>query len=85
MDLLQPFYDDSTNYFPAIKYQNRNSEDHLTHCTYNTNEDDRFWDRKLDYLFTNYQDQNWSSTGSTHQDAFHLSDHAPVSATLTFP
>ena len=24
LDLLQPFYDDSTIYFPAIKYQNRN-------------------------------------------------------------
>ena len=82
-NLLQPFYDDIANYFPAIQFENRNSENHLTHCTYNTNEDYRFWDRKLDYLFTNKE--NWSSTGNTHQDAFYLSDHAPVSATLTFP
>ena len=81
-DLLQPFYADSQNYFSAIPYQDRNSEDHFTHCTYNTSEDYRYWDRKLDYLFTNKN--NWSSTGNTHQDAFYLSDHAPVSATLIF-
>jgi len=83
LNLLQPFYDDSDNYFPAVKYQNRNSEDHFTHCTYNTSEDYRFWDRKLDYLFTNNED--WSATGYTHQNAFYLSDHAPISATLYFP
>jgi endonuclease/exonuclease/phosphatase family metal-dependent hydrolase len=82
-DLLQPFYADSQNYFSAIPYQDRNSEDHFTHCTYNTSEDYRYWDRKLDYLFTNKN--NWSSTGNTHQDAFYLSDHAPVSAILIFP
>jgi endonuclease/exonuclease/phosphatase family metal-dependent hydrolase len=82
-NLLQPFYNDSTNYFPAIKFEERNSVDHFTHCTYNTNEVFRFWDRKLDYLFTNKE--NWGSTGRTHQDTFEYSDHAPVSATLTFP
>ena len=84
-DLLQPFYADSLNYFPAIPYQHRNSSDHFTHCTYNDNEgeDYRNWDRKLDYLFTNKEDG--FSIGDTHQDAFNLSDHAPVSATLTFP
>ena len=82
-DLLQPFYADSLNYFPAIPYQDRNSMDHFTHCTYNNSEDYRNWDRKLDYLFTNKEDG--FSIGDTHQDAFDLSDHAPVSATLTFP
>ncbi|SVE13998.1 uncharacterized protein METZ01_LOCUS466852, partial [marine metagenome] len=82
-NLLQPFYNDSTNYFPAIKFEDRNSRVHFTHCTYNNNEDIRNWDRKLDYLFTNKE--NWGSTGKTHQDAFYYSDHAPVSATLTFP
>ncbi len=82
-DLLQPFYADSLNYFPAIPYEDRNSSDHFTHCTYNTSEDYRNWDRKLDYLFTNKEDG--FSMGNTHQDAFNLSDHAPVSATLTFP
>jgi len=82
-NLLQPFYADSLNYFPAIAFQNRNSNNHFTHCTYNITEDYRFWDRKLDYLFTNKE--NWSSTGETHQeDTFYLSDHAPVSATLRF-
>ena len=82
-DLLQPFYADSLNYFPAISYQDRNSSDHFTHCTYNNSEDYRNWDRKLDYLFTNKEDG--FSIGDTHQDAFNLSDHAPVSATLIFP
>ena len=82
-DLLQPFYADSQNYFPAIPYEDRNSSNHFTHCTYNTSEDYRNWDRKLDYLFNNKED--WSSTGKTYQDAFYLSDHAPVSATLNFP
>ena len=90
-DLLKPFYDDSENYFPAINFENRNSADHFTHCTYNTAEDYRTWDRKLDYLFTNKED--WSSTGKTHQGPinsldsgpFIYSDHAPVSGTLIFP
>ena len=43
-------------------------------------DDKEFWDRKLDYLFTNGQ---WATgSDSTHQDAIGLSDHAPVSATL---
>ena len=83
-DLLQPLYADSLIYYPAIPYQYRNSVDHFTHSTYNnTNSVIRYWDRKLDYLFTNFG--NWSSTGHTHQNAFHLSDHAPVSAALIFP
>ncbi len=83
-DLLQPLYADSLIYYPAIPYQYRNLVDHFTHSTYNnTNSVIRYWDRKLDYLFTNFG--NWSSTGHTHQNAFHLSDHAPVSAALIFP
>jgi len=40
-----------------------------------------FWDRTLDYLFTNDQ---WNANSVvTHQDALNESDHAPVSATLT--
>ena len=88
LNLLQPFYDDITNYFPAIQYQNRNSVEHFTHSPWNTDSESTgftnvdYWDRKLDYLFTNYKD--WSSTGVTHQEAHQLSDHAPVSATLYF-
>ena len=39
--------------------------------------------REGNLLFNNKED--WSSTGKTYQDAFYLSDHAPVSATLNFP
>jgi len=87
-DLVQPFYD---TYFSAISQASSNDSNHFTHCTYNTSEEYRNWDRKLDYLFTNKED--WSETGTTHQGPvnsleigpFFYSDHAPVSATLTFP
>ena len=79
-ELVQPFYD---SFFEAISQTISIESKHSTHCTYNNSEEYRIWDRKLDYLFTNKED--WSSTGNTHQDAFYLSDHAPVSATLTFP
>ncbi|MFQ6615257.1 MAG: endonuclease/exonuclease/phosphatase family protein [Fidelibacterota bacterium] len=63
---------------PAVSldsYQQDNSP-HFTYGRY----DNGFWDRKLDYLFTNGR---WvTDSDSTHQDAFGLSDHAPVSATL---
>ena len=76
-DLVQPFYD---SFFEAISQANSIESKHSTHCTYNNSEEYRTWDRKLDYLFTNKED--WSSTGKTHQEAYYLSDHAPVSATL---
>ncbi|MEI7896162.1 MAG: endonuclease/exonuclease/phosphatase family protein [bacterium] len=42
-----------------------------------------FWDRTLDYLFTNYQ---WvPNSVITHQEATRESDHAPVSARLMLP
>lgn len=42
-----------------------------------------FWDRTLDYLFTNYL---WvDGSAFTHQDATSASDHAPVSATFKLP
>ena len=76
-ELVQPFYD---SFFEAISQDISIESKHSTHCTYNISEEYRSWDRKLDYLFTNKED--WGSTGNTHQDAFYLSDHAPVSATL---
>ena len=49
---------------------------HFTHTTRPTH----FWDRTLDYLFTNYR---WvAHSDVTHQDAITLSDHASVSARL---
>ena len=80
-DLVQPFYD---SYFEAINLENAVVSDHFTHSPWNTISDTtEYWDRKLDYLFTNYQD--WSTTGETHNNIEKISDHAPVSATLTFP
>ena len=82
INLLRPLY----NYFPAIDSLSlqQNEADYFTHSPWNTNYSgvDEYWDRKLDYLFTNYQD--WSE-GITHNDINKISDHAPVSATLTFP
>ena len=80
-DLVQPFYD---SYYGAINLKSVEASEHFTHSPWNTLSDKtEYWDRKLDYLFTNYQD--WSTTGETHNNIKNISDHAPVSATLTFP
>jgi endonuclease/exonuclease/phosphatase family metal-dependent hydrolase len=80
-DLVQPFYD---SYYEAINLESVEASEHFTHSPWNTISDTtEYWDRKLDYLFTNYQD--WSTTGETHNNIENISDHAPVSATLTFP
>lgn len=52
---------------------------YFTHTTRGTH----FWDRTLDYLFTNYQWVGHSVV--THQDATRESDHAPVSALFILP
>jgi len=63
---------------PADIYKN-NQFDHFTHTTRGTH----FWDRTLDYLFTNYQ---WvENSVVTHQDATKESDHAPVSVLFVLP
>jgi endonuclease/exonuclease/phosphatase family metal-dependent hydrolase len=80
-DLVQPFYD---SYFEAINLESVEDSEHFTHSPWNTiSNTTEYWDRKLDYLFTNYKD--WSTTGETHNNIRNISDHAPVSATLTFP
>jgi endonuclease/exonuclease/phosphatase family metal-dependent hydrolase len=81
-DLLKPLYD---NYHPAIGQSVMNDSVHFTHSPWNTDrpaDDKNYWDRKLDYLFTNMQD--WSSTGQTYQNTHLLSDHAPVTAVIKF-
>jgi endonuclease/exonuclease/phosphatase family metal-dependent hydrolase len=79
-DLVQPFY---ASYSEAINFESVEASEHFTHSPWNTISDTtEYWDRKLDYLFTNYQD--WSTTGETHNNIKNISDHAPVSATLTF-
>ena len=54
----------------------------FTYGPYNSDHPEKlFYDRKLDYLFTNYA--NWSNTGKTHQqNTKYFSDHIPVSAIL---
>ena len=81
-DLLKPLYN---SYFPAIDTSLVNNHEHLTHSTWNDTYSDLeadSWDRKLDYLFTNYQ--NWTSTGKTDNTILKTSDHAPVTAILYF-
>ena len=74
--LLLPMYD---AYDAAIDSDDANLSIHLTHgpsTSYEMN--DIKYDRKLDYLFTN---GIWENTSSkTHQAAWELSDHLPVSA-----
>ncbi len=56
-----------------------NQYKYFTHTTRGTH----FWDRTLDYLFTNYQ---WvDNSVVTHQDATKQSDHVPVSVVFILP
>lgn len=71
--LLQPLYD---TYNTAITLSSAVGVDHNTHST----SEDRSWDRKLDYIFTNKNVA--SGSGTTHQSTLHLSDHAPVSCAV---
>jgi endonuclease/exonuclease/phosphatase family metal-dependent hydrolase len=75
-DILVPLYE---AYDAAIDSADANLPIHLTHgpsTSYEMN--DIKYDRKLDYLFTNGIWDNASS--KTHQAAWELSDHLPVSA-----
>ena len=81
-DLLKPIYN---TYYPAIDTSLVNQKEHLTHSTWNntySSLESESWDRKLDYLFTNYQ--NWTITGDTDNSILETSDHAPVTAILYF-
>ena len=74
-DWLASLYGD---YTPAVALEDY-LMDNSSYFTHNRSGTD-WWDRKLDYLFTN---GSWANTtGATHQDMFNLSDHAPVSAEL---
>ncbi|SVB22872.1 uncharacterized protein METZ01_LOCUS175726 [marine metagenome] len=61
-----------------------NDKNDVSNFTYGARNDDNpdkeYFDRKLDYLFTNYD--NGFVSGRTHQDAKLFSDHIPVSAIL---
>lgn len=75
---LQDFYD---TYQAAVPLEN-----YLANESYyftNTPDWGGFWQKKLDYLFTNHE---WiTGSDSTHQDATALSDHTPVSAKWEVP
>jgi endonuclease/exonuclease/phosphatase family metal-dependent hydrolase len=75
---LQPMYD---SYRPALSLQEylANESHYFTHSP----SAGRFWDRKLDYLFSN---QQWiTGSDSTHQDSINYSDHVAVSAEWEVP
>jgi endonuclease/exonuclease/phosphatase family metal-dependent hydrolase len=77
-DILQPLYN---NYSAAISHADGSTLDssNYTHAPSTSYErHDIKYDRKLDYLFTN---GSWEDgSGYTHQEAWALSDHMPVSA-----
>ena len=82
---LEPLYQDYTAAITLERYQ-ANEASHFTHSV----DPGVFWNRKLDYLFTNASFV--SGTTTTHQDrgsggveTMPLSDHAPVSGQLALP
>jgi endonuclease/exonuclease/phosphatase family metal-dependent hydrolase len=73
---LAPLYRDYQDVIPLADYQADNAR-YYTHTV-----DGRgYWNRRLDYLFTN---QGWEAgSGKVHQEGtMPLSDHAPVTGTL---
>ena len=90
-----PMHKDGSNYTPEVNWLNSiyakyksavplatykaNQIKYFSHTTRGTH----FWDRTLDYLFTNNQ---WvANSVVTHQDATRESDHAPVSVLYLLP
>jgi endonuclease/exonuclease/phosphatase family metal-dependent hydrolase len=85
-----PMHKDGSNYTPESEWlidlytsyncaveladYQQNQEAYFTHCT----RPEHFWDRTLDYMFTNSRWQKGSTV--THQDFITDSDHAPVSS-----
>ncbi len=83
LNILQPYYD---SYEAAIS-QARYEADNSKYFSHTTNKNG-FWNRKLDYIFTN--GDFIDNSGKVHQTAdaggvelMKLSDHAPVSVTYT--
>ncbi|NOU62145.1 endonuclease/exonuclease/phosphatase family protein [Marinifilum caeruleilacunae] len=68
---MMPFYENYQAAIPLDEYQN-NNKDHFTHTT----DKSGFWNRKLDYLFTNGKFIHGS--GKTLQQWMQISDHAPI-------
>jgi len=75
---LQEMYDTYQAAVPLEDYLTNQSH-YFTH----TQDWNGFWNRKLDYLFTNHK---WiPDSDSTHQSIKDLSDHTPVSANWEVP
>ena len=74
-EILIPLYN---SYNAAISLDEANLPSHFTHAPSTSYErHDIKYDRKLDYLFSN---KNWvEGTSKTHQKAWEISDHMPVS------
>ena len=72
-DWMVPLYTDYKCAVPLSLYQS-DQQAYFTHTT----RPEHFWDRTLDYLFTNYRWRDGSVI--THQEFLYDSDHAPVSA-----
>jgi len=73
---LIPLYLKYKSAVPTDQYVNNQSK-YFTH----TIRPLHFWDRTLDYLFTN---KNWlDQSFRTHQEAIQESDHTPISACIT--
>lgn len=84
-ELLVPLYERYRSAIELGEYKEDNTR-YFTHTT----DKNGFWNRKLDYIFTNLKVVDGS--GQTHQDAasgglstMPLSDHAPVSVELELP
>ena len=77
-DILVPLYN---SYNAAIDLTDANLPSHYSHAPSTSFERNNIkYDRKLDYLFTN---KNWvEGTTSTHQSAWQISDHMPVSGII---
>ena len=82
LGILDDFYN---NYTPAISL-NDYEADNSKYFSHTTNKNG-FWNRKLDYLFTNEKFEN----GMIHQnieqggtETMKLSDHAPLTVTFSF-
>ncbi len=85
IDLLAPLYKRYHAAIPLDEYQGNNAP-YLSHTT----DKNGFWNRKLDYLFTNASFVKGS--GMVHQDVEHggmktmpLSDHAPLTVEMAWP
>ncbi len=82
--ILQPLYD---AYEPAILLEDylNNEPAYFTHAPSTSDRNGTYYDRKLDYLFTNISNGWKSGSDQTHQDYKYISDHMAVSAILKLP